>query len=447
MASNLKSRMGIYGMALILATGTGYFVWGRLQSSAAPVVKEEIATRPDTPAAAPVLPTKAAQTAEPAIPGEPAEETQQDWIKHTIRKGETLAGIFNKYDLKSQTLHKLLQGDKHLQRELTRLYPGKTVKILLNNQGDLEKLVYERSRTEAITASRAEVGFDIEKIFKEPQRELRQASGTLESSLYLAAKKAGLSDTLTMQLTDIFAWDIDFSRSIRPGDSFNILYEELFIDGASIGNGPIVAAEFINQGKIHRALRFVHPDGSSDYYTPEGRTLRKAFLRMPVKSARITSRFNLHRRHPLLHRIRAHKGVDYAAPIGTPVRATGDGKIIFRGRKGGYGRVVIIQHGHRYSTLYAHLHRFNSRFRLGSKVKQGDIIAYVGKSGLATGPHLHYEFRIDGIHRDPLTVPLPDSKPIPKSLLATFKQQSTPLLAELERTRRTAMAQADDQGE
>ena len=378
---------------------------------------------------------------------ESAGRSDQEWIKHTIRKGETLTGIFSRYDLGSRTLRNVLHGDKHLRKELTRLYPGKTVKFLLNDQGGLEKLVYERRRTETIAVSRDKDGFDIEKVFKQPQKELHQASGTVESTLYIAGKKAGLSDSLVMQLTDIFAWDIDFSRSIHPGDSFNVLYEKLYLDGEYLGDGAIVAAEFVNQGKIHQALRFTLPDGTSEYYTPEGKTLRKAFLRMPVKSARISSRFNLHRRHPILHRIRAHKGVDYAAPVGTPVHATGDGKIVYRGWKGGYGRVIILQHGRRYSTLYAHLHRFNSRFKIGSKVRQGDVIAYVGRSGLASGPHLHYEFRINGIHRDPLTVPLPESTPIPKALLAVFKQQTSPLLATLESSRQTALARQEIQGE
>ena len=454
MTPRRRLRIGFYGIALLLAIATGgYLIRPTLISpgqSPAPqdalpaLSPTDTTTPPATMATTSHEESGATPASDAATPG---DESDANWIEHTIRKGDTLAGIFHQYELGSQTLNELLESDKHLKRELTRLYPGKTVKFLLDKQGGLEKLVYQRSKTEAIAAQKVTDGFDIEKIFQEPQKQLEEAAGILESSLYLAGKKAGLSDSLIMQLTDIFAWDIDFSRDIRPGDTFTVLYEKLYVDGEFIGNGSIVAAEFSNRGRTHRAVRFTHPDGSSEYYTPDGKTLRKAFLRMPVRSARITSRFNLHRRHPILHRIRAHKGVDYATPIGTPVRATGDGKIIFRGRKGGYGNVIVIQHGHRYSTLYAHLHRFNSKFKLGSQVKQGDTIAYVGKSGLATGPHLHYEFRIDGIHRDPLTVPLPDSKPIPKALLATFREQSAPLLAELERNRPTTVAQATDKGE
>ncbi len=441
-----KTRIGFYGLGLSLLIVAGLVVLtGRRPPSPVPT------QRPAPASIAATAEPPRQEPAEKAGAGEestaPSAEQPKAWIEHTIRKGDTLAGIFDQYDLGSGALRNLLNSDKHLKKELTRLYPGKTVKFLLDDKGGLEKIVYERSTTESIAASRADEGFDIEKVFRQTEKELHRASGTVESSLFIAGKKAGLSDSIIMQLTEIFGWDIDFSRSIRPGDSFNVFYEKQYLDGKFIGDGDIVAAEFINQGKIHQALRFILPDGTAEYYTPEGKTLKKAFLRMPVKSARITSRFNLHRRHPILHRIRAHKGVDYAAPIGTPVRATGDGKIVFRGRKGGYGRVIIIQHGRRYSTLYAHLHRFNARFKLGARVKQGDVIAYVGKSGLASGPHLHYEFRINGVHRDPLTVPLPESKPIPKSLLTEFREQTAPLLAELERTRPTALARRETAGE
>jgi len=321
--------------------------------STAPTPPEREQTQPGAAA----LPAKATATKPP-----PAS----NWIQHRIHQGETLAEIFKRYRLGSHDLNDLLRSDDPLVKELTRLYPGRTVKLLVDKDGELEKLVYRRSHRETITATRIdEDAFDIEKIFHQPQKRLKQASGIIQSSLYQAGKKAGLTDNLIMQLTDIFGWDIDFQRGTRPGDQFTVLYEQLFVDGEFIGNGPIVAAEFINRGKAYRAIRFTY-DGHTDYYTPEGKSLRKAFLRMPVKSARITSRFNLKRRHPILHRIRAHKGVDYAAPIGTPVRATGDGRIIFRGWKGGYGRVIILRHGRRYTTLYAHLHRFNPRFKRGS---------------------------------------------------------------------------------
>ncbi|HEB77469.1 MAG TPA: peptidase M23 [Methylothermaceae bacterium] len=436
----VKSLLRALGIGLILSA---FYDFGedpqpkpQAQTSVPPSVQDKVAEQAQPPVPNATLPIKEPETT--------ASQRQENWIRHRIHRGETLAGIFKRYRLSRHNLNDLLSSDEHLLRELTQLYPGKTVKLLVNEKGELKKLVYQRSHRETITAARTgENDFDIEKIFHRPQKRLGQASGIIQSNLYSAGKRAGLTDNLIMQLTDIFGWEIDFQRGTRPGDQFTVLYEKLYVNGRHIGNGSIVAAEFINRGQVHQAIRFTLPDGRTAYYTPEGRSLRKAFLRMPVQSARITSRFNLKRRHPILHRIRAHKGVDYAAPIGTPVRATGDGKIIFRGWKGGYGRVIILQHGRRYTTLYAHLHRFNRRFKLGSRVNQGDVIAYVGKSGLATGPHLHYEFRINGVHKDPLTVPLPTSKPIPASLMTAFRQQADSLLAELEQHRPTALVEAD----
>ncbi|MCG8379287.1 MAG: M23 family metallopeptidase, partial [Proteobacteria bacterium] len=205
--------------------------------------------------------------------------------------------------------------------------------------------------------------------------------------------------------------------------------------------GPIVAAEFINRETPLRAIRYTHPDGRTDYYADNGDAMRKAFLRTPVNFTRISSRFNLKRKHPILNKIRAHKGVDYAAPTGTPIKATGDGTVILAGRKGGYGRTVILKHGGKYSTVYAHLHRYAKGVRKGKRVKQGQIIGYVGRSGLATGPHLHYEFRVHGVHRNPLTVKLPKVESIHQDALVKFKKTITPMLTELDRiTGRSVLA-------
>lgn len=389
------------------------------------------------PAPLPTLP----QTL-PATPSS-IEEANDQWIEHQIKKGESLAGIFSKYDLGADTLNAILEDNASLQKQLTRLYPGKTLKLRVNDQGELESLVYQQSRTDTIAVTKTVDGFTSQLVSLAPERELQLASGTIQQSLFLDGKAAGLSDKLILELTKIFGWDIDFARGLQAGDRFTVLYEKLFIDDEPIGDGAIVAAEFINNGQTYRALRYTLPDGHTDYFTPDGESLRKAFLRTPVKSARITSRFNLKRRHPVLHRIRAHKGVDYAAPTGTPVLATGDGKIIFRGHKGGYGRVIVLDHGQGYTTLYAHLSRFSKKFKTGSRVKQGDVIGFVGKSGLATGPHLHYEFRIHGRHRDPLTVPLPGSRPIPLPLLAGFQNKTAPLLAALDQASPVAIAKAE----
>jgi len=237
---------------------------------------------------------------------------------------------------------------------------------------------------------------------------------------------------LIMQLANLFAWDIDFALNLRAGDQFSVIYQEHYINGKFFKTGDILTAEFINQGRSIKTIRYQYPTGKISYYSPKGNSIRKAFLRTPIDFARISSHFNLKRKHPVLNRIRAHKGVDYAANTGTPIKASGDGKIIFRGRKGGYGNVVILKHGQRYSTLYAHMSKFKRGQRVGSRVHQGDFIGYVGKTGLASGPHLHYEFRVNGVHRNPLTVKLPNATPIERKYKADFLQKSKLLLAQLE---------------
>lgn len=254
---------------------------------------------------------------------------------------------------------------------------------------------------------------------------------TIETSLFLDGLDAGLSKELIMQLTDIFAWDIDFATNLRNGDYFTVVYEKKIVNGKETDTDEIIAAQFTNQGSTYTAVRYIDEAGNTSYYTPDGQSMQKAFLSTPVDFARISSHFDLKRKHPILNRIRAHKGVDYAARTGTPVKTTGDGEVIFCGRKGGYGQVVIIKHGDRYETLYAHLSNFKRGLQVGNHVKQGDVIGYVGQTGLATGPHLHYEFHVDGVYRNPETVKLPNSLPISKNLLADFKSQTQPFLAQL----------------
>jgi len=257
------------------------------------------------------------------------------------------------------------------------------------------------------------------------------AQGIIRTSFAESAQEIGLPESLAEQLTSIFAWDIDFATNLRHGDQYTVVYEN------GLDQGPhIVAAEFVNQNRILTAVRYVDELGDSNYYTPEGKAMRKAFLSTPVDFARISSHFNIHRKHPILNRIRAHKGVDYAARTGTPVKTTGDGTIAFLGRKGGYGQVIIVQHGLRYETLYGHLSRFKRGLQQGDSVKQGEIIGYVGQTGLATGPHLHYEFRVDGEHRNPeLMQSSRNAMTLNHQHLADFKRQAQPLLARLYQTK------------
>jgi murein DD-endopeptidase MepM/ murein hydrolase activator NlpD len=353
------------------------------------------------------------------------------WQKHEIKSGESISLIFSKNDLSRSDLHKIIHANE-IGRQFAEITPGKTLLIGQNISGKLSHLVYQVNLSKEIKATRLEDGsFKVELITKEIETRVAHASGTIESSLFWAGKEAGLSDRLVMQLANIFAWDIDFALSLRAGDQFSLIYEKQFINDKFLNTGEILAAEFIKQGHSIKAVRYQAPAGKISYYTPSGESMRKAFLRTPIDFARISSRFNLRRKHPVLNKIRAHKGVDYAARTGTPIKSTGDGKIIFRGKKGGYGNVVIIKHGQRYSTLYAHLSKFKRGQRTGTRLSQGDIIGYVGKSGLATGPHLHYEFRVNGVHRNPLTVKLPNTTPIKKIYIADFIEKASLLFAQL----------------
>jgi len=366
-------------------------------------------------------------------------EPEGEWHDVTVKSGNSIAYIFAKLNLPPQQLHAIVsQGGA--ANNLEKIYPGQKLRFLTDKYRGLIKLEYQIDKLSKLTVTRAGEEFEVGTTHKIPERRIMNASGTINSSLFIAAQKAGLPDNLTMELANIFGWDIDFALDIRAGDQFTILYEELYLDGEKIGNGNILAAAFTNSGKLFQAVRYTDLGGKTDYYSLDGKSMRKAFLRTPVDYRRISSRFSLGRKHPILNKIRAHKGVDYAASSGTPIRVTGDGKIIFRGSKGGYGNTIIVQHGTKYSTLYAHMSRFKGGLRKGSRVKQGQIIGYVGMTGLATGPHLHYEFRINGVHRDPLHVKLPGAPPLNRKYRADFRKKSAALIARLDTIRSVQVA-------
>ncbi|WP_145930872.1 M23 family metallopeptidase [Acidihalobacter prosperus] len=379
--------------------------------------------------------------APPAASAQPVPSTTEQTsttIQHKVETGDTLSAILASVGA-AEALGKLLQADRHIGR-LNQISPGQMVEIAIAD-GELQRLDMSNGTGSLTRYVRADSGYRASVIERHYEHRKAQAHGVIKDSLFIDAQKAGLSDAQIMALADIFAWDIDFAQDIRPGDHFTVIYDTLYDQGEKIGDGPILAAEFTTRGHRYQAVRFAH-DERVDYYAPDGRSLRKAFLRTPVKFTRISSRFGM-RKHPILNRMRAHKGVDYAAPIGTPVRAAGDGKAVFVGWKGGYGRVVILRHGHSYSTVYGHLSRFARGIKPGTRVRQGEVIAYVGRSGLATGPHLHYEFRVNGVHRNPLTVTLPAATPLPTRYKAAFERRSTPLLAMMTEYRRTALALND----
>lgn len=363
------------------------------------------------------------------------------WQEEKVRNGDSLALIFSRLKLSPNLLHRIVNSSEEA-KTLANIRPGEVIRVRLDQQGELLELVHKQSAIRSLQILPSDEAFTAQINDRSLEKRLASASGTITSSLYMGAQRAGLSDSLTMELANIFGWDIDFALEIRAGDQFSLIYEEEYLDGKKYRNGPILAAEFVNQGKVFRAIRFEDGEGYSSYYSPEGDSMRKAFLRAPVDFRRISSRFTKARYHPVLGKKRPHKGVDYAASIGTPIKASGDGRVIFRGNKGGYGRTVMIKHGSQYTTLYAHMSKFRGNVKNGSRVRQGQVIGYVGKSGLATGPHLHYEFRVNGVHRNPLTIKLPAAEPLEKKYREKFTRQSTQLLAELELIAKTMVADA-----
>ncbi len=366
------------------------------------------------------------------------------WQTYKVKRGDSLSVLFDRAGISPTELHQLMQLGGATD-ELRRIHPGDKIKLMSDN-GRLLALNYPIDTVKYLQVERS--GDELVAKLHKHEIEVRTAyaSGEIESSLFLASSEAGLSQSLTMELANIFGWDIDFVLDIRKGDRFTVIYEQRFKDGVKIKDGNILAAEFVNQGNVHRALRYVDPvEGRVGYYSPDGHSLRKAFLRSPVNFSRISSGFTLKRYHPILHKFRSHKGVDYAARRGTPVRASGDGKVIFKGRKGGYGKTIILKHGSRYTTLYAHLNNYNRKVRSGSKVKQGQIIGYVGSTGLASGPHLHYEFRVNGVHRNPLTVKFPSTKPIPEIYRDNFELSTQGYVAQLDVLSRNALAMNEQQ--
>ena len=360
----------------------------------------------------------------------------------TVNSGDSLYLIFKRLGLPQRDLA-LMTGSKPLAKKLARIAPRQEIEFYVDTESRLTRLVHRPDRIRSLHVSRDGDLFTFEEIVELPDVSVASAAGVIDSSLFEAGQHAGLSDNLIMQMAEIFGWDVDFALDIRAGDRFALVFEEQFKDGEKIGEGPIIAAEFTNRGRRIRAVRYVDPTGRADFFSPDGRSMRKAFLRTPVNFSRISSRFSFSRRHPILHKMRAHRGVDYAAPRGTSVKASGDGRVVFAGRNGGYGRTIILQHGSTYTTLYAHLSRFSKGIRPGKRVEQGQVIGYVGSTGLATGPHLHYEFRVRGVHRDPLRVRLPQAAPLAEGYMADFREKSKPLLARLELTARTSVATAD----
>jgi murein DD-endopeptidase MepM/ murein hydrolase activator NlpD len=350
------------------------------------------------------------------------------WLHLTVRKGDTLSSLLQKAGLDLNEIHSIANSSKDAQK-LASLNLGDELDVLMKD-GAVQELRLHHGKLESISVTRAGDKYDSKQITLIPEVRYSYARGSIDSSLFLAGQKAGLNDRMTLKLADIFAYDIDFLQDIQQGDSFALLYEELYLDGQSIGQGNIVSAEFTNQGKTYRAVQYTNKNGTASYYTPDGNIMRKQFLRTPVDFAQISSYFSLNRNHPILHKIRAHKGIDYAAPIGTPIRAAGDGTVVFAGVRNGFGNVVMIQHGGVYTTLYGHMSKIG--VKNGARVSQGQIIGAVGMTGLASGPHLHYEFHVNGTAVNPLAnMNVAMAEPLSKTEKANFDKTTAALFTQM----------------
>ena len=406
-----------------------------------PVTVRTADTQPIQPTVTEVEPIPASDTEQATLEAEDrpvelvaeaeAAVPEPSWIEYKVQSGDNLTKLFRRAGLGPRDVYEVSQADVDT-RHFSKLRPGQTVALIIE-EGSLQRLKIVQNRLDSIEFVRQNEGFNLAVISIEPEVRTKFVAGTINSSLYLGAQQAGLSDRTTMELAQIFAWDVDFALDIRQGDEFRVLFEEKYLEGEKIGEGNILAAEFTNNGDTFAAVRYEDSKGDVNYFTPDGRSMRKAFLRSPVDFRRISSNFNPERYHPVLGVKRPHRGTDYAAATGTPIRASGDGKVIWRGTKGGYGKTVILQHGGEITTLYGHMSRYQSGVTSGSRVQQGDIIGYVGMTGTATGPHLHYEFRVSGVHKNPMTVKLPDAEPIASSELARFKAETSLLIAELQK--------------
>ena len=379
-----------------------------------------------------------------ALPGVAAADQAAEEAytrEERVQRGDTIASIAARLRVEDQGAIRFLRSSPEA-RVLRGLVPGRIVRARTTEDGQLIDLRYSNAGALVVVKSDGD-SFRVEEQAAPLERRVIMKSGDIRSSLFAATDAARLTDGVADQIADIFSTDIDFHKDLRRGDKFTVVYEMYYDAGEPVKSGKVLAAEFINGGKQYQAVWFQHADGQGAYYTPEGKNIKKAFLRSPLEFSRVTSGFTTARFHPVLQRWRAHTGVDYGAATGTGVKATADGVVDFAGVKGGYGNVVILRHQQKYTTLYGHLSGFGRGIRTGGKVSQGDVIGYVGSTGLATGPHLHYEFRINDVHMDPLKVAMPDAPPITPDRRAAFDAVARPLAMRLGLLRNTNLAKLD----
>jgi murein DD-endopeptidase MepM/ murein hydrolase activator NlpD len=359
------------------------------------------------------------QLALPALVAE-GDSNQSFLREEKVQRGDTVTGLLQRLGVDDPAATDFLKGSATAQALFRQLSPGKNLTARTGPQGELQALVFPLNggKDQALVVERQGDRFSATEQALPLETQVVMKTAEIRYSLFGASDAAGIPDSVATQLADIFGGDIDFHRDLRKGDRFAVIYESVNYLGRPVRSGRILAAEFVNNGKTYRAAWFADPAGgenSSGYYTADGKNIRKAFLRSPLEFSRITSGFTSARFHPVLQKWRAHKGIDYGAPVGTRVKATGNGTVEYVGVQGGYGKVVVLRHQSRFTTLYGHLSGFAPGLRKGSRVSQGDVVGFVGATGLASGPHLHYEFRVSDVHQNPLAMALPSAPPLAAS--------------------------------
>lgn len=371
------------------------------------------------------------QTAETTLPH---EDNTLEWHSIEVKKGDVLGSIFKRAGLDGQTMQQVLDTEK-ANKVLTRLHPGAVLEFGVAADGQLQEIRYALSNLKTLRVHKQNDSFVAEELQKELEVRTEVVTGVISGSFWNSGLKAGLDQGQILDLAGIFGYDIDFALDLHSGDTFSVIFERNYAEGQFVGNGAILAAQFTNQGQVYQAAR--HTDGN--YYKPDGSSMRQAFLRAPVNFRYVSSNFNPRRLHPVLGKIKAHNGVDYVAPVGTPIMAAGDGKVIESSEKGANGKYVYIQHANNIVTKYLHLSKRD--VKRGDRVKQGDIIGRLGATGRVTGPHLHYEFVVGGVHRNPRTVKLPQAEPLQAVARATFAKDAKQLIAQLKAHERVQLAQ------
>ncbi len=365
------------------------------------------------------------------MPAPEAEEKEEDtgWRTITTRKGDTLGRIFKREGLSQQTLLAILHANPYA-KSMINIKPNQQIQVFLHDD-ILEKMIFNYSPTQLLIVHLENNHYVTTIKSRTMDTHEEYATATVRGSLYATAARMKIPSKLIRQMVEIFNWEIDFSKEVRSGDQFSILYQAQYIDDKLVNTGDIIAVSYTSRGQQHQAVRYSSPNGDHDYYTPQGNSLKKAFSRYPIQFTHISSTFSLARRHPILHYYRPHKGVDLAAPIGTPIRATGNGVVVQIGRQNAYGNMIKIKHSNMYSSLYGHMLRFQKGLSRGAHVKRGQIIGYVGQSGLATGPHCHYEFHVNQQPKNPTTIPLPHADPISAKHRLAFQTKASNVLASL----------------